>query len=94
VGISNVLRNVETCAGSLIAGNVLSRRPDLFAAALFRRPFVNLLETMTDESLPLTVHEYAEWGRPADPGVLEHLAALCPHQTLQPARCAYHRLAT
>ena len=42
-------------------------------------PFVDLVGAMSDPSLPLTVHEYDEWGDPAQPGVLAGLQALCPY---------------
>lgn len=73
-------------AGSLIAGHVLNEAPGVFAAALMRRPFVTLLQTMTDPSLPLTVHEYDEWGHPDSAGVAAHWQALCPHSNVRPAR--------
>ncbi len=51
-------------AGGLLIGAVLNRRPDLFAAALVEVPFVDVLNTMLDPELPLTVIEYEEWGDP------------------------------
>ncbi len=48
-------------------GAVLNMRPDLFGAVLAAVPFVDMLNTMLDASLPLTVIEYDEWGNPNDP---------------------------
>ena len=45
-------------------GAVLNMRPDLFRAAVLRVPFVDVINTMLDESLPLTVGEFEEWGNP------------------------------
>jgi len=51
-------------AGGLLMGAVLNQRPDLFKAALVVVPFVDVLNTMLDDTLPLTTEEYVEWGNP------------------------------
>jgi oligopeptidase B len=53
-------------AGGLLIGGVVNRRPDVSAAAVLRVPFVDVINTMLDESLPLTVGEFEEWGNPKD----------------------------
>lgn len=50
---------------------VLHRRPHDLLAAVLRAPFVDFLNSMTRPELPLTVHEYGEWGDPSDPAVLK-----------------------
>ena len=51
-------------AGGLLIGAVLNERPELFAGAILHVPFVDVINTMSDPSLPLTVGEYLEWGNP------------------------------
>ena len=53
-------------AGGLLMGAVLNLRPDLFHAALVGVPFVDVMNTMLDETLPLTVGEFEEWGNPKE----------------------------
>ena len=77
-------------AGGLLIGAVLNLRPDVCHAALLRVPFVDVINTMLDESLPLTVGEFEEWGNPKLP---EHYACMktyCPYTNLAPR--AYPRI--
>ncbi|MBD3408500.1 MAG: prolyl oligopeptidase family serine peptidase [Candidatus Lokiarchaeota archaeon] len=51
-------------AGGLLIGAVLNMRPDLFKTAVASVPFVDVINTMLDDSIPLTTFEYGEWGNP------------------------------
>ena len=56
-------------AGGLLIGAVLNQRPQLFGAAIAEVPFVDVLNSMLNPDLPLTVTEYDEWGNPQEPEV-------------------------
>lgn len=65
-------------AGALILGAVANDRPDLFAGMALDVPFLDVEREMTDASLPLTEHEYDEWGDCRDPAVLEYVRGWSP----------------
>ena len=69
-------------AGGLLIGAVLNQRPELFGAAIAEVPFVDVLNTMLDPDLPLTVTEYDEWGNPEDPQVYERIKAYAPYENV------------
>ncbi|MGA1078168.1 MAG: prolyl oligopeptidase family serine peptidase, partial [Nitriliruptoraceae bacterium] len=71
-------------AGGLTVGAALNLRPDLFAAAVAEVPFVDVINTMSDASLPLTVTEYDEWGDPSDPEVLRTMQGYAPYDNVRP----------
>jgi oligopeptidase B len=72
-------------AGGLLVGAVLNLRPDLCAAAVLLVPFVDVINTMLDESLPLTVGEFEEWGNPK---VKEHYDAMVQYSPYDNLRAA------
>ena len=59
-------------------GAVVNFRPDLFGAVVAEVPFVDAFTTMLDPSLPLTVHEYEEWGNPEEPDVYFYMKSYSP----------------
>ncbi|HYW03540.1 MAG TPA: S9 family peptidase [Gammaproteobacteria bacterium] len=69
-------------AGGLLLGAVLNMRPDLFHAALAQVPFVDVLNTMLDPGLPLTVIEYDEWGNPQEPGAYVRIRDYAPYENV------------
>ena len=71
-------------AGGLLIGAVLNRRPDLATAAVLRVPFVDVINTMLDESLPLTIGEFEEWGNPKERDYYELMKTYCPYINLGP----------
>jgi oligopeptidase B len=70
-------------AGGLLMGAVVNMRPDLFAAVLAHVPFVDVLNTMSDPTLPLTVGEYEEWGNPAKKDEYDVIRTYCPYTNLK-----------
>jgi oligopeptidase B len=70
-------------AGGLLMGAVTNMRPDLFHAVISQVPFVDVLNTMLDASLPLTVGEYEEWGNPAIAADYFYMKSYCPYTNLQ-----------
>ncbi len=69
-------------AGGLLMGAVLNMRPDLFKAALVGVPFVDVMNTMLDESLPLTVGEFEEWGNPKEKAAFDYMIAYSPYDNI------------
>lgn len=69
-------------AGGLLMGAVANDRPDLFAAVVAEVPFVDVITTMLDETLPLTVIEWEEWGNPADPEAHGWMLAYSPYDNV------------
>lgn len=70
-------------AGGLLMGAVVNLRPDLFRAAFVGVPFVDVLSTMLDASIPLTTGEYDEWGNPELPEWYEVMAQYSPYDNLK-----------
>jgi oligopeptidase B len=72
-------------AGGLLMGAVTNFRPDLFRAVLSHVPFVDVMNTMLDASLPLTVPEYEEWGDPNEETYFKYMLSYSPYDNLKPA---------
>ncbi|MES2819978.1 MAG: S9 family peptidase [Pseudomonadota bacterium] len=70
-------------AGGLLIGAVLNLRPELFAAAVAEVPFVDVLNTMQNPELPLTVTEYDEWGDPGEPEVYARIKSYAPYENVR-----------
>ena len=70
-------------AGGLLIGAVLNQRPELFRCAIAEVPFVDVLNTMLDPELPLTVTEYDEWGNPEEPEVYARIQAYAPYENVK-----------
>ena len=72
-------------AGGLLIAAALNLRPDLCGTAILDVPFVDVINTMLDESLPLTVGEFEEWGNPKNAEEFRYLRSYCPYTNLKAA---------
>jgi len=70
-------------AGGLLMGAVTNLRPDLFRVVVSHVPFVDVMNTMLDPSLPLTVPEYEEWGNPNDKAAFQYMRSYSPYDNLK-----------
>ncbi len=71
-------------AGGLLMGAVTNLRPDLWKAVVSKVPFLDVINSMLDETLPLTVGEFEEWGNPKQPADYDVMRAYCPYSNLEP----------
>ena len=77
-------------AGGLLMGAVVNMRPDLFHAVHAAVPFVDVMNTMMDATLPLTVGEYLEWGNPNEKAAYDYMKTLQPLRQPGEARLSGH----
>jgi oligopeptidase B len=83
-GYTNASRLVARggSAGGLLMGAVANLRPDLFAAIVAEVPFVDVVTTMLDPDLPLTITEWEEWGDPQEPAAYARMKAYSPYDNV------------
>jgi oligopeptidase B len=70
-------------AGGLLMGAVVNMRPDLFKAVVAEVPFVDVMNTMLDASLPLTTSEYIEWGNPNEKPAFDYMIKYSPYDNIK-----------
>jgi oligopeptidase B len=70
-------------AGGLLMGAVTNMRPDLFKLVISYVPFVDVMNTMLDASLPLTVGEYLEWGNPNEKAAYDYMRSYSPYENIE-----------
>ena len=69
-------------AGGLLMGAVVNARPELFRAVVSQVPFVDVVNTMLDDTLPLTTGEYEEWGNPNEPEAYAYIKSYSPYDNI------------
>lgn len=74
-------------AGGLLMGAVINMRPDLFNSVIAAVPFVDVLTTMLDSTLPLTVQEYEQWGNPNDEKFFNYILSYSPYDNIKKKNC-------
>lgn len=80
-------------AGGLLMGVVVNERPDLYQAVVSQVPFVDVINTMLDETLPLTTGEYEEWGNPNEEEYYNYILSYSPYDNIK-AQAYPHMLVT
>ena len=70
-------------AGGLLMGSVITMRPDLFKAVVAEVPFVDAVNTMLDDSIPLTAGEFEEWGDPTKPDEYTYIKSYSPYDNIR-----------
>ena len=70
-------------AGGMLMGAVVNERPDLFGCVVAHVPFVDVLNTMLDDTLPLTTMEYNEWGNPNDAEYYRYMRTYSPYDNVR-----------
>ncbi|HXG55304.1 MAG TPA: S9 family peptidase, partial [Vicinamibacterales bacterium] len=70
-------------AGGLLMGAVANMRPDLFKAVVAQVPFVDVMNTMLDATLPLTTSEYIEWGHPNEKAAFDYMMRYSPYDNVK-----------
>jgi oligopeptidase B len=81
-------------AGGLLVGACVTMRPDLFKAVLCKVPFVDVVTTMSDPTIPLTTLEYDQWGNPADKEYFEYMLTYSPYDNIRPANYPHMLIST
>ena len=70
-------------AGGLLVGACMTMRPELFKAVIAKVPFMDVVTTMSDPSIPLTTQEYSQWGNPEDKELFEYMLSYSPYDNLR-----------
>lgn len=71
-------------AGGLLIGATVNLRPDVAGVAVAGVPFVDVINTMMDDKIPLTINEYEEWGNPNEKNYFDYMLSYSPYDNLKP----------
>ena len=81
-GTSNLIAYGQS-AGGVVIGAAINQKPELFKAGIFHYPYLDILETMLDPDLPLTLTEYQEWGNPENEKDFTYINSYSPYQQIK-----------
>jgi oligopeptidase B len=81
---SSKLAIIGGSAGGLLVGACLTMRPDLYQAVVAKVPFVDVINTMSDPSIPLTTLEYTQWGNPEHKIYFDYMMSYSPYDNIYP----------
>jgi oligopeptidase B len=70
-------------AGGLLMGAIINMRPDMWKGIVAAVPFVDVVTTMLDETIPLTTGEFDEWGNPKDPKYYDYIKSYSPYDNVE-----------
>ena len=72
-------------AGGLLMGAIINMEPELYTGIISAVPFVDVVTTMSDETIPLTTFEYKEWGNPANKDEYNYIKSYSPYDNIKPS---------
>ena len=84
-GNSKLVFAMGGSAGGLLMGAVINMEPELYTGIISAVPFVDVVTTMSDESIPLTTFEYKEWGNPANKDEYDYIRSYSPYDNIKPS---------
>lgn len=91
---SEKLATIGGSAGGLLVGASMVMRPDLFKAVICKVPFLDVVTTMSDPTIPLTALEYDQWGNPANKDEFDYMLSYSPYDNIQPVEYPHLLLTT
>ena len=81
---SNKLIGYGNSAGGIVVAQTINEKPELFHTVILDHPYLDVINTMMNDSLPLTIDEYKEWGNPQNKEVYDYIMGYSPYQNIQP----------
>jgi len=84
IGAADQVYALGGSAGGLLMGAIVNMRPELYRGVIALVPFVDVVTTMLDESIPLTTNEFDEWGNPKDKAAYDYMLGYSPYDNIKP----------
>ena len=81
---SNKLIGYGNSAGGIVVAQAINEKPELFHTVILDHAYLDVINTMMNDSLPLTIDEYKEWGNPQNKEVYDYIMGYSPYQNIQP----------